>query len=148
MRNLRLYLAQSLALLFGALQFRDVNVGPDIAGEFSPRISRNSALNHPAIFSIRPPEPIEHPERLSRMECGQESIEASLHIVWMHGLDPSCADFLFHVSASEVEPRFVEIVAKGIRSSHPNQHGLCIHHHLEPIPALTYSFFISLSFLH
>jgi len=60
------------------------------------------------------------------MECGQESIEASLHIVWMHGLDPSCADFLFHGSASEVEPRFVEIVAKGIRSSHPIKDGRCI----------------------
>src|SRR5258708_2502005 len=77
-----------------------------------------------------------HPERLSRMECRQKSIEASLHIVWMHGLDPSCADFLFHGSASELEPRFVEIVAKGIRSSHPNQDRRCIGHHLEPSLAL------------
>src|SRR5258705_4472373 len=107
MCNLRLYLAQSLALLFGALQFRDVNVGPDIAGEFSPRISRDSALDHPAIFSIRPPEPIEHPERLSRMECGQESIEASWHIDWITGFSPSCADFLFLGSAIELEQRLL-----------------------------------------
>jgi hypothetical protein len=121
MRKLRLYLPQSLALRFCALEIRNVNVRADIAGEFSPRISRNATLDDPTVFAIRPPEPILHPERLSGMECGQEAIEAPLHIIRMHAFRPAGAHFLLHASASELEPWLVEIIAKRIRSGHPNR---------------------------
>src|SRR4051812_45268420 len=111
------------ALLFRALDLRNVNVRSDIAREFSrSRVSRNPAFKHPAVFVIRSPEAILDSERLSGMERRQETIEAPLHIVSMHALGPSCAYFLLQGSAGKVEPRLVEIVAKRIRSRHPNQH--------------------------
>ena len=66
------------------------------------------------------------------MECRQEAVEAPLYIVWMHAFDPSGAYFLLHASACKFEPRFVEIIAKAIRSGHPNQHRRGIGHYLEP----------------
>src|ERR1700688_2927750 len=132
MGELRFYLTQSLALLCSALEIGDVNIGADIACELSTRVSGNSTLYDPAIFSIRSPEAIFHPERLSGVECRQEDIEASLQIVWIYAFRPSTADFLLHRSASEFKPRFVEIIAEGIRSGHPNQNRRSVGHDLEP----------------
>ena len=78
------------------------------------------------------------------MEGRQETIEATLHVVWMHAFDPSCAHFLLHASASELEPRFVEIIAKAIRSGHPNQHRRRISHFLEPRLAFAQPLFSTL----
>ncbi len=74
------------------------------------------------------------------MESREETVETPLHIVRMHALDPSCADFLLRGSAGELEPRLIEIVAKTIRSGHPNQHGCRIGHHLEPSLTFTQPF--------
>src|SRR5882757_6753326 len=71
------------------------------------------------------------------MESRQETLEAPFHIVGMHALDPSCADFLLRGSARELEPWLIEIVAKAIRSGHPNQHWCRIGHCLEPSLAFT-----------
>src|ERR1700757_3717182 len=75
------------------------------------------------------------------MEGRQKTIEAPLHIVRMHALDPSCAYFLLHGSAGKLEPWLVEIVAKGICSGHPNHHRCRIGHCLEPSLAFTQLFF-------
>ena len=78
------------------------------------------------------------------MEGRQETIEATLHIVWMHAFGPSRAHFLLHASASELEPRSVEIIATSIRAGHPNQHRRRIGHFLEPRLAFPQSFFSTL----
>ena len=80
------------------------------------------------------------------MEGRQETVEATLHIVWMHAFDPSRAHFLLHASASELEPRLIEKIAKAIRSGHPNQHRRRIRHFLEPRLAFPQPFFSLLSF--
>src|SRR5580700_9296232 len=123
---------------FCPLSVRNVDIGTDIAREFSaPGVSRNATFDDPAIFSIRTPEPVFHPERFSGVEGRQEAIETALHIVWMHSFRPSCAHFLLHGSASEIEPRFVEVVAKAIRSGHPNQDRRLIGHYLKASFAFT-----------
>src|SRR5258705_186118 len=77
----------------------------DIPREFPrPGVSRDATFHHPAVFAIRSPETILHPERLSGMEGRQEAVEAALQIVWVHAFGPSCAHFLLHASASELEP--------------------------------------------
>ena len=78
------------------------------------------------------------------MECRQEAVEAPLHVIWVYALDPSCAHFLLHGSASELEPRFVEVIAKAIRSGHPNQHRSRIGHCLEARLAFPQLFFRTL----
>ena len=64
----------------------------------------------------------------------------------MYAFRPPCADFLLHTSASELEPRLVEIIAKGICSGHPNQDRRRIGHRLETRFAFTQSFFNVLPF--
>src|ERR1700692_2714617 len=141
------YRLQSLALCFPALELCDGNVGSDIAGKFpSPGVSRNATFHHPPVFSIRSPEAIFHGERFSRLEGRQEAIEAALHIVRMHTFDPSHAYFLLHGSVGELEPWLIEIVAKAIRSGHPDQHRRRIRHRLEPGFALTQASFSALPF--
>src|SRR2546422_578575 len=78
------------------------------------------------------------------MEGGQETIEATLHVVWVHALGPPCAHFLLHASPSELEPGFVEVIAKAIRSGHPNQHRRRISHFPEPRLAFPQPFFSTL----
>src|SRR5258705_4497894 len=62
----------------------------------------------------------------------------------MHAFDPSQADFLFHRSAGELEPRLIEVVANRIRSSHPNQHRRRVCHHLKTRLAFPEPFFSTL----
>src|ERR1700691_537029 len=133
MDKVRLCLAQFLSLLFRASEICDVNIGSDVAGKFSSAgVSRNATFHHPAVFPTRAPEPVLHAERPSRFEGRQEAIEAPLHVVRMHALNPSRAYLLFHRSAGEVEPGLIEIVAKAIRSGHPNQYRRRVGHRLEP----------------
>src|SRR5258708_8780952 len=75
------------------------------------------------------------------MESRQESLEAPWQIVRMRAWDPSGADLLLRGSAGELEPWLIEIVAKAIRSGHPNQHWCRIGHCLEPSLAFTQPFF-------
>src|ERR1700685_4115860 len=80
------------------------------------------------------------------MERGQEPIEASLHVVGMYAFDPSCAHFLLHGSASELEPWLIEIIAKAIRSGEPNHHRRRIGHLLEPSLTLAQPLFSAFEF--
>src|SRR5215207_11360222 len=41
----------------------------------------------------------------------------------MHAADPTLAQFLFHGTAGEIEPRGVEECAKIIRAGYPDHHG-------------------------
>src|SRR5215467_653740 len=135
------------AFLLCSFAVCNINIASDIAGEFSSGgVPRNTALIDPTIFAIRSPEPVLHSERLSRMECRQEAIQAALHIVWMHAFDPARAHLLVHRSASELQPRFVEIVTKGVRSRCPDHDRCGIGDRLKPNLALEKPFFSALPF--
>src|SRR5579863_10093066 len=133
MGKLRLQLTQSFSLLFCVLQVGDINIGADIAREFScARVSWNTALNHPSVFAIRPLEPIVHAKRFLGLECWQKTVKTELHIIRVYTLYPSQTDLLLHGSSREIQPRFAEIIAKSVRSRSPDHYWSFIGHGLEP----------------
>jgi hypothetical protein len=78
------------------------------------------------------------------MEGGQETVEATLHIVWMHAFDPSRAHFLLQAPARVLEPWLIKKIAKAICSGHPNERRRRIRHFLEPRLAFPQAFFSTL----
>ena len=79
------------------------------------------------------------------MERWPVTIEANLHVIRVYALDPSSAHFLFHGSASKLQPRLAEVIAEPVRSSRPDQDWCLIGHCPEPGFALKESFFGALS---
>src|SRR5580658_1470783 len=78
------------------------------------------------------------------MEGRQETVEATLHIVWMHAFDPSRAHFLLQAPARVLEPWLIKKIAKAICSGHPYESRRRIRHFLEPRLAFPQPFFSTL----
>src|SRR3954452_11182149 len=72
------------------------------------REARNSGVINPAICFIIATEPIFHPEIHPRVKVANVSFEAAIQILRMNALQPTIAEFLVNVAASEIQPRAVE----------------------------------------
>src|SRR5215469_9560480 len=75
-------------------------------------------------------------ESLVRIKRRTVTGKALVHIIRMHALDPPIVQFLFHLTAHEVQPGLVEKGKHLVWAAKPDQHGSGVSHIAEPLFAL------------
>src|SRR5215472_8627859 len=108
-RNEGIKLLLRECLLMNLFEVRNIGSRADITGESTTgRKAWNRAIQHPAVLSICPTQPVLHMEVPATFKGGGVNSEALLQVIWMNPFTPAIATFFFHTAAGKRQPSLVE----------------------------------------
>jgi hypothetical protein len=108
------------------LTYRFLGVDVETAANISfkrsiRRVARHASLINPTVFACMMPQSVLHLEGPPSIEVGDVSLQTSVEVIGVHVLCPAITGFLFQSAPDEIQPTFIEVMAKLINSGHPNQ---------------------------
>src|SRR5579862_2102365 len=83
-------------------------------------VTWRAVVSNPAVLTGVMSQTVLHLEWLTSIEAVDVDLQAAIKVLGMDILRPAVARFLLQSSPDEVQPSFVEVIAKLIGSSHPN----------------------------
>src|SRR5690606_15362520 len=99
----------------GVLALVNVDGRSDVALESAAsRETRNSGIQHPAVFAIGPPQPVLNLEAFAAFEGFPVSLQAGFEVVGVHFPGPAVAQLVIHRLACKSKPGFVEEAALAV----------------------------------
>src|SRR6185436_16624818 len=105
------HLEEILRAREGLVALVDVDAAPDEAAKLARDVGKGrTSAEDVTVDAVEASQPIFHLERLAATEVIEIDPERTVHVVWMHALDPAIADLLLQLTSGEVEPGGVEVV--------------------------------------
>lgn len=72
------------------------------------------------------PQSVLHLKGTTSIEVGDVHLQTSLEVIRVHVLCPAITRFLFQSAPDEIQPTFIEVIAKLVLARHPDQDGRSI----------------------
>ena len=119
-------------------QISNIDTGTDISQKIPVLAkARHSAVRDEAIFTIMASEAIFHRKWLPCIKRCDVRLETILEVIGVDSFRPTTPEFLFHSSAGECEPGFIEEGAQLVFARHPDQNRRSIRHCLKTFLAFS-----------
>jgi hypothetical protein len=97
------------------------------------RVARHPAIKNPTVFACVMPQSVLHLKGTTSIEVGDEDLQASVEVIRVNVLCPAITRFLFQSAPDEIQPTFIEVIAKLVRARHPDHDWRSIRNHAKTL---------------